>query len=280
MAWSRCDSGFGHDDDLDKVPSINCGMRMAYLEVTLTGPDKDLHSGHYGGTLAIPIQTLCDLISGLIDKDGHVTIPGFYWMVELSRKDRSLSAKPRSISKSSKSRWVSRLCVEKGYTPLEGIGIRPCLDVCGIWGGYIGEAKTVLTSVAHAKISMRLVPNQGSAKITRIFKKHLEKIAPKYCRIEVRSRARVGGIPTHSDFVLRRSRLLKAGGGFMASSRFRVVAAAASLCWRICRRSWSGSAADGIRRQRIQSILRTGIICSGSSSPGWSPSPSFMKYYE
>lgn len=174
----------------DKVPSINCGMRgMAYLEVTLTGPDKDLHSGHYGGTVANPIQTLCDLISGLIDKDGRVTIPGFYDdVVELSRKDRAqLARAPFDLKEFEESVGVKALRGEKGYTPLERIGIRPCLDVCGIWGGYIGEgAKTVLPSVAHAKISMRLVPNQESAKITRIFKKHLEKIAPKYCRIEVK----------------------------------------------------------------------------------------------
>ena len=174
----------------DKVPSINCGMRgMAYLEVTLTGPDKDLHSGHYGGTVANPIQTLCDLISGLIDKDGRVTIPGFYDdVVELSRKDRAqLARAPFDLKEFEESVGVKALRGEKGYTPLERIGIRPCLDVCGIWGGYIGEgAKTVLPSVAHAKISMRLVPNQESAKITRIFKKHLERIAPKYCRIEVK----------------------------------------------------------------------------------------------
>jgi acetylornithine deacetylase/succinyl-diaminopimelate desuccinylase-like protein len=174
----------------EKVPSINCGMRgMAYLEVTLTGPDKDLHSGHYGGTVANPIQTLCDIISGLIDKDGRVTIPGFYDdVVELSRKDRAqLARAPFELKEFMDSVGVKALRGEKGYKPLERIGIRPCLDVCGIWGGYIGEgAKTVLPSVAHAKISMRLVPNQDSAKITRLFKKHLEKIAPKYCKIEVK----------------------------------------------------------------------------------------------
>ena len=174
----------------EKVPSINCGMRgMAYLEVTLTGPDKDLHSGHYGGTVANPIQTLCDIISGLIGKDGRVTIPGFYDdVVELSRKDRAqLARAPFELKEFMDSVGVKALRGEKGYKPLERIGIRPCLDVCGIWGGYIGEgAKTVLPSVAHAKISMRLVPNQDSAKITRLFKKHLEKIAPKYCKIEVK----------------------------------------------------------------------------------------------
>ena len=174
----------------EKVPSINCGMRgMAYLEVTLTGPDKDLHSGHYGGTVANPIQTLCDMISSLIDKDGRVTVPSFYDdVVELSKADRAqLARAPFEMQEFMDSVGVKALRGEKGYTPMERIGIRPCLDVCGIWGGYIGEgAKTVLPSVAHAKISMRLVPNQSSAKITKLFKKHLEKIAPKYCKIDVK----------------------------------------------------------------------------------------------
>ena len=174
----------------EKVPSINCGMRgLAYLEVTLTGPDKDLHSGHYGGAVANPIQTLCDIISGLIDKDGKVAIPGFYDdVVDLSRADRAqLARAPFDLKEFEESVGVKALRGEKGYSPLERIGIRPCLDVCGIWGGYTGEgAKTVLPSVAHAKISMRLVPNQSSAKVTKLFKKHLEKIAPKYCRIEVK----------------------------------------------------------------------------------------------
>ena len=174
----------------EKVPSINCGMRgLAYLEVTLTGPDHDLHSGHYGGAVANPIQTLCDMISSLIDKNGRVTIPGFYDdVVELSKADRKqLARAPFDMDEFKASVGVKALRGEKGYTPLERIGIRPCLDVCGIWGGYTGEgAKTVLPSVAHAKISMRLVPNQSSAKITKLFKKHLEKIAPKYCKIEVK----------------------------------------------------------------------------------------------
>lgn len=174
----------------EKVPSINCGMRgLAYLEVTLTGPDHDLHSGHYGGAVANPIQTLCDMISSLIDKDGRVTVPGFYDdVVELSAEDRAQLARvPFDLDEFKESLGVQELRGESGYSPLERIGIRPCLDVCGIWGGYIGEgAKTVLPSVAHAKISMRLVPNQESAVITRRFKEHLEKIAPAYCRIEVK----------------------------------------------------------------------------------------------
>ena len=174
----------------EKVPSINCGMRgLAYLEVSLTGPDKDLHSGHYGGAVANPIQTLCDLISGLIDADGRVTVPGFYDdVVELSAEDRAqLARAPFDMQAFQDSIGIRAVRGEKGYSTLERIGIRPCLDVCGIWGGYTGEgAKTVLPSSAHAKISMRLVPDQESAKITKLFKEYLERTAPDYCSIEVK----------------------------------------------------------------------------------------------
>lgn len=174
----------------EKVPSINCGMRgLAYLEVNLTGPDKDLHSGHYGGAVANPIQTLCDLISGLIDADGRVTVPGFYDdVVELSIEDRvQLARAPFDMQEFQDSIGIRAVRGEKGYSTLERIGIRPCLDVCGIWGGYTGEgAKTVLPSSAHAKISMRLVPDQESAKITKLFKEYLERTAPDYCSIEVK----------------------------------------------------------------------------------------------
>ncbi len=174
----------------ESVPSINCGMRgLAYLEVTVTGPDHDLHSGHYGGAVANPIQTLCDLVSGLIDGDGRVTVPGFYDdVVELSAEDRAqLARAPFDKDGFNASVGIREVRGEKGYTTPERIGIRPCLDVCGIWGGYTGEgAKTVLPSTAHAKISMRLVPNQRSRKITQLFKEHLERIAPPYCTIDVK----------------------------------------------------------------------------------------------
>ena len=174
----------------EEVPSINCGMRgLAYLEVTVTGPNHDLHSGHYGGAVANPIQTLCDMISSLIGKDGRVTVPGFYDdVIELSDSDRAQLARvPFDPVEFNKSLGVKALRGEEGYSPMERIGIRPCLDVCGIWGGYTGEgAKTVLPSTAHAKISMRLVPAQDSAKITSLFKEHLERIAPEYCRIDVK----------------------------------------------------------------------------------------------
>ena len=173
----------------EKTPSINCGMRgLAYLEIKVTGPDKDLHSGHYGGAVANPINTLCDMISSLIDGNGRVTIPGFYDdVVELSKKDRRmLSRAPFDLKEYKEFLNIDAVKGEKGYTTLERTGIRPCLDVCGIWGGYTGEgAKTVLPSEAHAKVSMRLVPNQDSATITRLFVKHIKRIAPKSVRIEV-----------------------------------------------------------------------------------------------
>ena len=173
----------------DKVPSINCGMRgLAYLEVTVTGPNKDLHSGHYGGAVANPINVLCDMISSLIDKDGRVTVPGFYDdVVELSEADRAqLARAPFDLAEYKEFLNIDEVKGEKGYTTLERTGIRPCLDVCGIWGGYTGTgAKTVLPSQAHAKISMRLVPNQLSEKITELFEKHIRSIAPPYVKVDI-----------------------------------------------------------------------------------------------
>ena len=173
----------------DKVPSINCGMRgLSYLEVKLIGPNKDLHSGHYGGAVANPIQVLCEMISTLIDRDGRVTVPGFYdEVVELSPEERKMLARAPYNEREYKAFLdVKELRGEKGYTTLERTGIRPCLDVCGIWGGYTGEgAKTVLPSEAHAKISMRLVPNQKSSDITAKFARHFKSIAPKSVKVEV-----------------------------------------------------------------------------------------------
>ena len=174
----------------DKVPSINCGMRgLAYLEVKVTGPNKDLHSGHYGGAVANPIQVLCEMIASLIDKDGRVTVPGFYDdVVELSADDRAMLARaPFDMEEYKAFLDIDDVRGEKGYTTMERTGIRPCLDVCGIWGGYTGEgAKTVLPSVAHAKISMRLVPWQTSEDITEKFEKHFLSIAPKCVKVEVK----------------------------------------------------------------------------------------------
>ena len=174
----------------DKVPSINCGMRgLSYLEVTVRGANKDLHSGHYGGAIANPINVLCDMISSLIDADGRITVPGFYDdVVELSAEDRAMLARaPFDLDEYKAFLDIREVKGEKGYTTMERTGIRPCLDVCGIWGGYTGEgAKTVLPSEAHAKISMRLVPNQRSEDITRRFKEHFLSIAPAYVKVDVK----------------------------------------------------------------------------------------------
>ena len=174
----------------EKVPSINCGMRgLSYLEVKVTGPNKDLHSGHYGGAVANPITVLCEMIATLHDEDGRVNVTGFYdKVVELSRKDRKMLARaPFNLKEYKEFLDIKDIRGEKGYTTLERTGIRPCLDVCGIWGGYTGEgAKTVLPSEAHAKISMRLVPDQKSGEITKLFAKHFKSIAPKCVKVEVK----------------------------------------------------------------------------------------------
>lgn len=174
----------------ESVPSINCGMRgLSYVEVKVTGPDKDLHSGHYGGAVANPINVLCDMISSLIDKDGHITVKGFYDdVVELSAEDRAkLARAPFDMEEYKAFLDINEVKGEKGYTTLERTGIRPCLDVNGIWGGFTGEgSKTVLPSEAYAKISMRLVPNQDSETITRLFCEHFKAIAPACVKVEVK----------------------------------------------------------------------------------------------
>ncbi|HEX2617703.1 MAG TPA: dipeptidase [Flavobacteriales bacterium] len=172
------------------VPSINTGLRgLSYVEVEVTGPNRDLHSGVYGGAVANPINVLCDMIASLHDKDGRITIPGFYDDVkELSAAERkALAEAPFNEQAWMKDLGVNAVKGEKGYTSDERCTIRPTLDVNGIWGGYIGEgAKTVLPSKAFAKISMRLVPNQKSDRATKLFKEHFEKIAPPYVKVAVR----------------------------------------------------------------------------------------------
>ncbi len=198
----------------EKVPSINCGMRgLSYLEVKVTGPNKDLHSGHYGGAVANPITVLCEMIAQLHDADQKVAVPGFYdKVVELSKADRELLAKaPFDLDEYKEFLGIDEVRGEKGYTTLERTGIRPCLDVCGIWGGYTGEgAKTVLPSEAHAKISMRLVPNQLSREITPLFRKYFESIAPKDVHVEVKECEGGDGflIPIGSDAYKAASRAI------------------------------------------------------------------------
>jgi acetylornithine deacetylase/succinyl-diaminopimelate desuccinylase-like protein len=173
----------------ENIPSINCGMRgLSYIQIKVTGPDKDLHSGHYGGAIANPIQALSKMIANLIDDKGQITVPGFYDnVVELSSEDRAqLSRAPFCQSEFNHSIGIKKPIGEEGYTTPERIGIRPCLDVCGIWGGYTGEgAKTVLPSWAQAKISARLVPNQDYREITEKLQKHLLAIAPNGVQVEV-----------------------------------------------------------------------------------------------
>ncbi len=174
----------------EKVPSINVGMRgLSYVEIKVTGPNKDLHSGHYGGAVANPINVLCEMIASLHDEDGRVAIPGFYEkVVELSRADRDMLARaPFDMTEYKEFLDIDEVRGEKGYTTLERVGIRPCLDVCGIWGGFTGVgSKTVLPSEAHAKISMRLVPNQDSDEITELIIKHLKNIAPSCVKVDVK----------------------------------------------------------------------------------------------
>ncbi|MEL7535120.1 MAG: dipeptidase, partial [Bacteroidota bacterium] len=171
-------------------PSITVGLRgMSYVEVEVTGPNRDLHSGVYGGAVDNPINVLCEMIASMKDENGHITIPGFYDKVEeLSRAERDdLANAPFDEAAYKADLGVAGLRGEKGYSPTEHASIRPTLDVNGMWGGYIGEgAKTVLPSKAFAKISMRLVPNQVSAEITELFQNHFQAIAPDSVKVEVR----------------------------------------------------------------------------------------------
>src|SRR5690554_2165898 len=170
-------------------PSIETGLRgLSYVEVEVQGPNRDLHSGVYGGAVANPATILSKMIASLHDENNHIAIPGFYDdVVELSREERdALNKAPFDIEEYKTDLGVDDVWGEKGYTTIERTGIRPTLEVNGIWGGYIGEgAKTVLPSKAYAKISMRLVPNQNSEKITRLFKTHFEGIAPAYVKVKV-----------------------------------------------------------------------------------------------
>lgn len=170
-------------------PSIETGLRgLAYMEVEVTGPNRDLHSGVYGGAVGNPINVLCQMIASLHDENNHITIPGFYDKVaELTAAERTaLNNAPFDLEEYKKDLEINDIRGEKDYTTLERTGIRPTLDVNGIWGGYTGEgAKTVLPSKAYAKISMRLVPNQVSKEISDMFTKHFQSIAPASVKVKV-----------------------------------------------------------------------------------------------
>ncbi|MGN6617014.1 MAG: dipeptidase [Ilyomonas sp.] len=178
-------------------PSIDVGVRgLTYIEVEVTGPNRDLHSGVYGGAVANPITILAKMIASLHDENNHVTIPGFYDnVVEASEEERKQMAQaPYDENEYKNDLGVKELWGEKGYTTNERTGIRPTLEVNGIWGGYTGEgAKTVLPSKAHAKISCRLVPNQKSEKITKLVIDHLHKITPPY--VTLKAEEHHGGDP-------------------------------------------------------------------------------------
>lgn len=171
-------------------PSITTGLKgLSYLEVEVTGPNRDLHSGVYGGAVGNPINILSKMIASLTDENNRITIPGFYDNVaEVSAEERAEMAKtPFDLNDYKDHLKINDVHGEKGYSTIERTSIRPTLDVNGIWGGYIGEgAKTVLPSKAHAKISMRLVPNQTSEEITQLFKNHFESIAPDSVKVVVK----------------------------------------------------------------------------------------------
>ncbi len=179
------------------TPSIDVGLRgLSYLEVEVTGPNKDLHSGVYGGAVANPINVLCRMIASLQDEDKRITIPGFYDdVIDLSDAERkALNEAPFDIAEYQKDLDINAVEGEKGYTTIERASIRPTLDVNGIWGGYTGEgSKTVLPSKAYAKISMRLVPDQNPDRITKLFADHFKSIAPDSVKVVVKPHH--GGYP-------------------------------------------------------------------------------------
>ncbi|TRZ41188.1 dipeptidase [Robertkochia solimangrovi] len=179
------------------IPSITTGLRgLSYVEVEVVGPNRDLHSGLYGGAVANPINIMTKLIASLHDENNHITVPGFYdKVIELSVEERAEMAKaPFNLENYKKALDIEDVYGEKGYSTNERNSIRPTLDVNGIWGGYTGEgAKTVIASKAYAKISMRLVPDQDWKEITQLFKAHFESIAPKGTRVTVKPHH--GGFP-------------------------------------------------------------------------------------
>ena len=187
----KCDAILISDTGIiaNDTPSITTGLKgLSYLEVEITGPNRDLHSGLYGGAVANPINVLCEMIAKMKDENNHITIPGFYDnVIELSTEERAdIARAPFSLDKYKDALDLSDIHGEEGYSTMERTGIRPTLDVNGIWGGYTGEgAKTVIASKAYAKISMRLVPNQSDKKITKLFTDYFKSIAPKSVKVKV-----------------------------------------------------------------------------------------------
>ena len=188
----------------NSTPSICVGLRgLSYVEVEVTGPNRDLHSGLYGGAVANPINVLSKMISSLHNENGTINIPGFYNdVIQVSNSDRKEMAKaPFNLEEYQSDLSIKEVYGEEGFTTNERNSIRPTLDVNGIWGGYIGEgAKTVLPSKASAKISMRLVPNQKSTNITNLFETHFKKIAPNYVKVKVTPHHGGEGVVIPTDF--------------------------------------------------------------------------------
>jgi acetylornithine deacetylase/succinyl-diaminopimelate desuccinylase-like protein len=201
------------------IPSITVGLRgLSYLEVELTGPNRDLHSGLYGGAVGNPANLLAKMIASLTDENNRITIPGFYDdVLEVSDTERAEMAKaPFSLEAYKKALDIDEVVGENGYTTSERTGIRPSLDVNGIWSGYTGEgAKTILPSKAYAKISMRLVPNQDSGKIDELFIRHMKRTAPEGTKIKIRSLHGGQGYVTPIEFPAYRaaSRAIKESFG-------------------------------------------------------------------
>ena len=188
----------------NETPSICVGLRgLSYVEVEVTGPNRDLHSGLYGGAVGNPINVLSKMIASLHNSDGSINIPDFYKdVLQVSQSDRDELAKaPFNLDEYKSDLDVIDVCGENGYSTNERNSIRPSLDVNGIWGGYTGEgAKTVLPSKAYAKISMRLVPNQSSSTITHLFEKHFKSIAPDYVKVKVTPHHGGEGVVIPTDF--------------------------------------------------------------------------------
>jgi acetylornithine deacetylase/succinyl-diaminopimelate desuccinylase-like protein len=172
-----------------ETPSLTTGLRgLAYWEVEVTGPNRDLHSGHFGGAVANPINVLCKMMADITDADGRITIPGFYDDVEeVPQAERDMISQiPFDESKYKAAIGVDEVFGEKGYSTLERNSCRPSFDICGIWGGYIEEgSKTVLPSKAYAKVSCRLVPHQEHAKISKLFEDYMASVAPAYVKVKV-----------------------------------------------------------------------------------------------
>ena len=187
----KCDAILISDTGIiaNDTPSITTGLKgLSYLEVEVMGANRDLHSGLYGGAVANPINILCEMIAKMKDENNRITIPGFYdHVIELSSEERKdIARAPFSLDNYKKALDLSDVHGEDGYTTMERTGIRPTLDVNGIWGGYIGEgAKTVIPSKAYAKISMRLVPHQKEEEITKLFSDYFLNIAPKSVVVKV-----------------------------------------------------------------------------------------------